>query len=95
MNIVDTVKVLDGGFSSQLSRHLNMEAESTSHPLWCARFLFTDPGSVVDTHRDYIRGLLLWIFQMITFYLRRCICERQSISFFVYLRTHVLSPYHC
>ncbi|KAK7576223.1 hypothetical protein V9T40_012509 [Parthenolecanium corni] len=56
MNIVDTVKVLDGGFSSQLSRHLNMEAESTSHPLWCARFLFTDPGSVVDTHRDYIRA---------------------------------------
>lgn len=57
MNSFDTVKVLDGGFSSQLSRHLNMEAESTSHPLWCARFLFTDPGSVVKTHRDYIRGL--------------------------------------
>lgn len=50
------VKLLDGGFSSQLSRHLNMEAENTSHPLWCARFLLTDPVSVVNTHRDYIRA---------------------------------------
>lgn len=63
------VKLLDGGFSSQLSRHLNMEAENTSHPLWCARFLLTDPVSVVNTHRDYIRGsfFLYSIFTLITF----------------------------
>lgn len=51
-----TVKLLDGGFSSQLSRNINTEAENADHPLWCARFLFTDPVSVVNTHRDYIRG---------------------------------------
>lgn len=60
-------KLLDGGFSSQLSRHLNMEAENTTHPLWCARFLLTDPGSVISTHRDYIRGLSKFFLNYIYF----------------------------
>ncbi|KAL6952181.1 tetraacyldisaccharide 4'-kinase [Sarracenia purpurea var. burkii] len=52
------VVLLDGGFSSQLSYHVNTDAEYANHPLWCARYLVTDPESVIKTHRDYIKVLV-------------------------------------
>ncbi|EFN76199.1 Homocysteine S-methyltransferase 2 [Harpegnathos saltator] len=47
-------KVLDGGFSSQLSRHVG--AKFDDDPLWTARFLQTNPSAVYNTHLDYLRA---------------------------------------
>lgn len=49
-----TVKVLDGGFSGQLSRHVG--AKIDGDPLWTARFLATDPDAVYATHLDFLRA---------------------------------------
>ncbi|XP_047536467.1 translin-associated factor X-interacting protein 1-like [Vanessa atalanta] len=48
------VYVLDGGFSSQISRHVGISADGD--PLWSARFLRTNPEDVVKTHLDFIRA---------------------------------------
>ncbi|XP_070153417.1 homocysteine S-methyltransferase YbgG-like [Polyergus mexicanus] len=48
------VKVLDGGFSGQLSRHV--EAKIDGDPLWTSRFLATDPDAVYATHLDFLRA---------------------------------------
>jgi len=48
------VKVLDGGFSGQLSRHVG--AKIDGDPLWTARFLATDPDAVYATHLDFLRA---------------------------------------
>ncbi|XP_050682680.1 uncharacterized protein LOC126977992 [Leptidea sinapis] len=48
------VYILDGGFSSQLSRHVGTTADSD--PLWTSRFLNTHPEDVVKTHLDFIRA---------------------------------------
>lgn len=47
-------KVLDGGFSSQLSRHVGVKFDDD--PLWTARFLQTNPSAVYNTHLDYLRA---------------------------------------
>ncbi|XP_029159063.1 uncharacterized protein LOC114931258 [Nylanderia fulva] len=49
-----TVRVLDGGFSGQLSRHVG--AKIDGDPLWTARFLATDPEAVYSTHLDFLRA---------------------------------------
>lgn len=49
-----TVKILDGGFSGQLSRHVG--AKIDGDPLWTARFLATDPDAVYATHLDFLRA---------------------------------------
>lgn len=48
------VKVLDGGFSTQLSRHLNTSIDGDV--LWSARSLYTNPEAVIQTHYDFIEG---------------------------------------
>ncbi|EZA54367.1 hypothetical protein DMN91_002352 [Ooceraea biroi] len=49
-----TVRILDGGFSGQLSCHVG--ARIDGDPLWTARFLATDPDAVHATHLDFLRG---------------------------------------
>lgn len=48
------VKVLDGGFSTQLSQHVG--AKIDGDPLWTSRFLVTDPDAVFQTHVDFLRA---------------------------------------
>ncbi|KAF4523335.1 hypothetical protein B566_EDAN013527 [Ephemera danica] len=48
-----TVKVMDGGFASQLSRHVG---EIDGHPLWSARFLAENPEAVFRVHLEYLQA---------------------------------------
>lgn len=48
------VWVLDGGFSSQLSRHVGDRVDGD--PLWTARFLQTNPDDIKNTHRDFLQA---------------------------------------
>lgn len=48
------VYVLDGGFSSQISRHVGATVDG--HPLWSARFLQTNPDDVAKAHVDFLRA---------------------------------------
>lgn len=52
--MTSTVKVLDGGFSGQLSRHV--DAKIDGDPLWTARFLAADPEAIYATHLDFLRA---------------------------------------
>lgn len=49
------VKILDGGFSTQLATHVGT-AEIDGDPLWTARFLKTHPECVLYTHLDFLRA---------------------------------------
>lgn len=46
------VLVLDGGFSSQLTRHVGDRVDGD--PLWTARFLQSHPMDISRTHRDFL-----------------------------------------
>lgn len=48
------VKILDGGFSAQLSAHVG--AKIDGDPLWTSRFLATNPDAVYATHLDFLRA---------------------------------------
>ncbi|XP_075981443.1 translin-associated factor X-interacting protein 1-like [Anticarsia gemmatalis] len=48
------VLVLDGGFSVQLSRHVGTSPDGD--PLWCSKFLQTNPDGVYKTHLDFLRA---------------------------------------
>lgn len=48
------IKVLDGGFSTQLSTHVGEKIDGD--PLWTARFLVTEPKAVFATHSDFLRA---------------------------------------
>ncbi|CAH1644936.1 unnamed protein product [Spodoptera littoralis] len=48
------IVVLDGGFSTQLSCHVGHVIDGD--PLWSARFLYTHPEEVVNTHLDFLRA---------------------------------------
>ncbi|KAJ8670603.1 hypothetical protein QAD02_001862 [Eretmocerus hayati] len=48
------VKVLDGGFSTQLATHVGERIDGD--PLWTSRFLSTDPEAVYKTHLDFLRA---------------------------------------
>ncbi|KAG7204948.1 hypothetical protein KM043_005336 [Ampulex compressa] len=48
------VKVLDGGFSTQLSTHIKDKIDGD--PLWTARFLATMPDAIFATHLDFLRA---------------------------------------
>lgn len=50
----DEIILLDGGFASQLSCHVNDPIDG--HALWSSRFLATDPEAVVQTHLDFLTG---------------------------------------
>lgn len=54
------IVVLDGGFSTQLSCHVGHVIDGD--PLWSARFLYTHPDEVVNTHLDFLRGKISFIF---------------------------------
>ncbi|KYQ53257.1 Homocysteine S-methyltransferase ybgG [Trachymyrmex zeteki] len=47
-------KILDGGFSGQLSRHVS--AKIDGDPLWTARFLKTNVDAIYVTHLDFLRA---------------------------------------
>lgn len=46
--------ILDGGFSTQLSRYVQQSIDGDI--LWSARFLQTHPQAVVQSHLDFLRG---------------------------------------
>lgn len=49
--------LLDGGFSSQLKKHVGVDEKVLAEkPLWCAEFLVTDPEAVCNAHSDYVEG---------------------------------------
>ncbi|XP_076632669.1 betaine-homocysteine S-methyltransferase [Colletes latitarsis] len=48
------VKVLDGGFSTQLATHVGDIIDGD--PLWTARFLVTNPKAIISTHLDFLRA---------------------------------------
>ncbi|XP_029053428.2 homocysteine S-methyltransferase-like [Osmia bicornis bicornis] len=48
------VKVLDGGFSTQLSKHVDDPIDGD--PLWTARFLVTNPEAIIATHLDFLKA---------------------------------------
>ncbi|XP_024945830.1 homocysteine S-methyltransferase 1-like [Cephus cinctus] len=48
------VKILDGGFSTQLTTHVGPNVDGD--PLWTARFLVTNPEAVFATHLDFLRA---------------------------------------
>lgn len=51
---MSNVKILDGGFSAQLSTHVGEKIDGD--PLWTARFLATNPNAVYATHLDFLRA---------------------------------------
>lgn len=50
----ENVKVLDAGFSTQVSHHLNNSVDGDV--LWTARLLHNNPEAVIETHYDFIEG---------------------------------------
>lgn len=48
------IKILDGGFSTQLSNHVGNKIDGD--PLWTARFLATNPDAVYKTHLDFLKA---------------------------------------
>lgn len=48
------VKVIDGGFSTQLSTHIGDQIDGD--PLWTARFIAKNPDAVFATHLDFLRA---------------------------------------
>ncbi|XP_014208211.1 uncharacterized protein LOC106639218 [Copidosoma floridanum] len=49
-----SVKILDGGFSTQLASHVGDRIDGD--PLWTSRFLATNPEAVYHTHLDFLRA---------------------------------------
>lgn len=48
------VLVVDGGFATQLSQHVGEPVDGD--PLWSARFNYTKPKAILDTHYDFLQG---------------------------------------
>lgn len=55
-NSENKIVILDGGFSWQLSRHIKRKIDDDV--LWGARYLVTDPESIIETHLDFLRGMI-------------------------------------
>lgn len=51
---MEAVKLLDGGFSTQLSVYVGDCVDGD--PLWSAKFLETNKSACIQTHRDFIRA---------------------------------------
>lgn len=47
------VILLDGGFSTQLSKHVG---PVDGDPLWSARFNYTNPDAIIRTHLDFLEA---------------------------------------
>ena len=52
--MMQEVKVLDGGFSTQLATHVGDVIDGD--PLWTARFLITNPKAIIATHLDFLKA---------------------------------------
>lgn len=50
------IRILDGGFATQLGCHVREPIDGDV--LWSARFLHTNPQAVIDTHLDFLRGII-------------------------------------
>lgn len=50
----NNVTVIDGGFSTQLSEYVGSNVDGD--PLWSARFNYTNPEAVVNSHLDFLRA---------------------------------------
>lgn len=48
------IVVLDGGFSTQLSRYVEQPIDGDV--LWSARFLSTHPEAIIQSHLDFLKG---------------------------------------
>lgn len=53
------IVVLDGGFSSQLSTHIDIPIDGDV--LWTSRFTLTHKEAVINTYLDFLRGFCLEI----------------------------------
>ncbi|KAL3280667.1 hypothetical protein HHI36_003904 [Cryptolaemus montrouzieri] len=53
-NIIPNITILDGGFATQLSCHVNQAIDGDI--LWSARFLATDKEAVINAHLDFLRA---------------------------------------
>ena len=51
---MEKIKVLDGGFSTQLAQYVGDIIDGD--PLWSARFLYTNPEAVINSHLDFLKG---------------------------------------
>lgn len=51
---MDVVKILDGGFSTQLAKHVGERIDGD--PLWTSRYLSIDPNAIYKTHLDFLRA---------------------------------------
>lgn len=54
------VQVVDGGFATQLAKHVGESVDGD--PLWSARFNYTQPKAILDTHYDFLQGLSILLF---------------------------------
>ncbi|KAK1138098.1 hypothetical protein K0M31_002584 [Melipona bicolor] len=48
------IKILDGGFATQLSTHVG--AQILNDPLWVAKFIESNPRAIYDTHLDFLKA---------------------------------------
>lgn len=49
-----TVKILDGGFATQLSKYVGENVDGD--PLWSAKFNYTDKEAVIKSHKDFLNA---------------------------------------
>ncbi|CAH2000059.1 unnamed protein product [Acanthoscelides obtectus] len=49
------ITVLDGGFATQLSCHVNDPIDGDV--LWSSRFIATNPEAVIKAHLDFLRAI--------------------------------------
>ena len=54
MSSIGKVCVIDGGFSSQLSDHVKEEIDGG--PLWSAKYNYTHPEAIIQTHLDFLES---------------------------------------
>lgn len=52
--MTEKVKVIDGGFATQLSVHVGESVDGD--PLWSARYNATNPSAVIQSHYDFLKG---------------------------------------
>jgi hypothetical protein len=48
--------LLDGSFISGVTPYIDIDSVK-KHPLWGSNLLFNDEQAVINSHKDYIRGI--------------------------------------
>ncbi|KZC08153.1 PREDICTED: homocysteine S-methyltransferase YbgG-like [Dufourea novaeangliae] len=83
---MQAIKVLDGGFSTQLATHVGDVIDGD--PLWTARFLATNPKAIISTHLDFLNAgadiILTNTYQASTdgFFKHMSLTEEESLNLF-------------